>query len=352
VLACRLKCFRNIRYWFAGVGVIVLSAPFYVISQRIGIGYQGYYSHIASPAFRLANRLSILAPLAHFAPVLLLLLSAFGLAEALHARWRRRDDSSWTTFSIACGVWILAQAIFLFVLPLTGEARVLLPSLAPATVLAARSLLWVQRALQRALQHSPLAALAMPVAIGAAVVASSGVLPLQRVDGYRETADAMPYSKEGSLILSASGKLGEGALIAERLGHGQQHSDVILRASHVFMQMDSLGNCFPLFTSAEAMRTYLLELPVRFVVLGNQPFACRFGDRNAEQANGWINRAVMQDPADFKLIATFPILEKDRGQIDELRIYENPAGRIRHPSIVQTPLGLDAGGRVLEYRWP
>ena len=78
----------------------------------------------------------------------------------------------------------------------------------------------------------------------------------------------------------------------------------------------------------------------------------RSGDGNADQANRWINRAVMEDPADFKLVATFPILEKDHGQIDELRIYENPAGRIRHPSIVQTPLGLDAGGRVLEYRWP
>ena len=348
VLAWRLKCFRNIRYWFAGVGVIVLSAPFYVIAQRIGIGYQGYYSHIASPAVSLTDRISILAPLAHFAPALLLLLSAFGLAEALHARWHRSDDSSWTTFSVACGVWILAQMIFLFFLPLTGEARVLLPSLAPAAVLAARSLLWVQRALQR----RPLAALAMPIAIGAVVVASSGTIPLQRVDGYREAANAMPYSKEGSLIFSASGKIGEGALIAERLGHGQQHSDVILRANHVFMHMDSLGNCFPLFTSAEAMRTYLLQLPARFVVLGNHPFGCRFGDGNAEQANGWINRAVTEDPADFKLVATFPILEKDHGQTDEFRIYENPAGRIRHPSIVQTPLGLDAGGRVLEYRWP
>jgi hypothetical protein len=348
VLARRLNCFRNIQYWFAGIGVIVLSAPFYVIVQRIGIGYQGYYAHIASPALSLTDRISILMPLAHFAPVLLLLLSAFGLVEALYARWHRNDDSSWTTFSLACGVWILAQAIFLFVLPLTGEARVLLPSLAPATVLAARSLLWVQRALLR----WPLAVLAMPIVIGAAVIATSGIIPLQRIDGYREATNAIPYSKEGSLIFSASGNIGEGALIAERLGHGLQHNDVILRANHVFMRTDSLGNCFPLLTSAEAMRTYLLQLPVRFVVLSNQPFGCRFGDGNADQANRWINRAVTEDPVDFKLVATFPILEKDHGQTDELRLYENPTGRIRHPRIVQTPLGLDARGRVLEYRWP
>jgi Dolichyl-phosphate-mannose-protein mannosyltransferase len=347
VISRRMDCFRSIRYWFASLGVVVLGAPFYVLTQHIGVGYQGYYSHIASPAVGLTERLLILAPLAGFAPALLVGLSLIGFADAISARWYRNDDSLWTTFSLVAGSWISSQVVFLFFLPLTREPRVLLPSLAPAIVLAARALLWVERALK----HRPLAASAAVAAMGALTVASSGLVPLQQFNGYREAAAAMPYAEDGSLILNAAGYIGEGALIAERLSHEKQHRDVILRASHVFVEQDSLGNCRPLFRGADAMRTYLLQMPVRFVVLSNQPVTCRFGDRNGDQVNDGINGAVTGDPADFKLVATVSILKRNVGQVDQLRVYENAAGRTHHPSVVETPTGLDASGRVLVYHW-
>jgi hypothetical protein len=196
---------------------------------------------------------------------------------------------------------------------------------------------------KHALWRYPRVALASPAIIGALVVASAGAVPLQQFDGYRKAADAMPYADDGSLILIAVQHNGEGALISERLSHERLHKDVILRASHVLVQLDSAGNCRPLFKSADAIRNYLLQMPVRFVILGNPPAPCKY--------NEWMDKAVAEDPVDFHLIAAVPIFARQQGQVDLLRIYENPSGRTRHPSIVRTPMGLDAGGRMLEYRW-
>ena len=342
LLARRTHCFRSIRYWAFGLIVVALSAPFYVLAQHLGFGYRGNYSHIASPAVSLTERIFNLAPLVNFAPVLLLGLSALGLADAIYARWFRDDESSWTTLSLVAAAWIVAQVIFLFFLPLTSEPRVLMPSIAPVSLLAARSLLWAKHLLR----HWALVAAASPVAIGVLFVASAGAVPLERFDGYREAAAAMPYAEDGSLIFAAVERLpggGDGSLIAERLSHDRLHKDVILRADHVLLQVDDEGNCQTRLDGVDAVRSYLLQMPVRFAVLGGPTDPCGY--------QPVIDKAVAGDPGDFHLIATVPIVERGEGQFDLIRIYENPAARTRHPSVVRTPMGLDGGSRVLAYRW-
>jgi hypothetical protein len=65
-----------------------------------------------------------------------------------------------------------------------------------------------------------------------------------------------------------------------------------------------------------------------------------------------VDEAVANDPADFHLIATVPLTVRSSGKPGgALRIYENPAGRDRHPSVVQTHMGYEAGRRMLEYQW-
>jgi hypothetical protein len=118
---------------------------------------------------------------------------------------------------------------------------------------------------------------------------------------------------------------------------------VILRGSHVLGQVDVAGHDQPLFPSAEAVRAYLLQMPVRYIVLNNPPFEYSY------QAQ--IESAVTGDPQHFHRIARIPVVDtRDRGRA-ELRIFENPAGRDHHPGVVRTPLGYDAGRRVLEYQW-
>jgi hypothetical protein len=338
LLSRRNRFFRSRWFLGAALAVVLFGSCFYLLTERTGIGYPTRFSHYLTVG--VGHRLSVLMQVLKFAPVLLIALSILGLIEAILARWRRGDDSPWTTLSLVAGTWIASQLLFLLILPMTPEPRVLLPSLAPAAVLMARFLLWLQFALRR----TPVLAAAVPVLAGAMVVANAGAIPAQRIDGYRQAADAMAYPSDGVLILVATDDWnGEPEIITERLSHDRTHKDVILRGSHVLAEVDSAGDDRPLFQSAEAMRTYLLQMPVRFVILGSPPYAFSY--------QTLIESAVTGDPGDFHLIAKVPIVEQPNGQIGELRIYENPAGRDHHPSIVRTPLGYDAGRRVLEYRW-
>ena len=346
LLSRRMQCFRNPWFFGAGVSIVAFAAPFYVLTQRSGVGYEANYSHLASRAVGLGDRLSTLLPLLKFAPALLIGISALGLVDALYGRWWGGDESSWTTLSLVAAAWIASQALFLFILPLTSEPRVLIPSLAPAAILVARLLCRLKAALRR----TPVLAAAAPVVLGTMIVANAGAIPLQRFDGYRRAADVMPYPSDGALILVATDdKRDEGALVTERLAHDRFHKDVILRGTHVLASVDSAGNDRPRFQSPDAIRNYLLQMPVRFVVLSSPPYDFSY--------QGMVESAVLGDPGDFRLLATVPIQEQSggqkqpTGQIGELRIYENPEGRDHRPSVVRTPLGFDAGRRVLEYRW-
>jgi Dolichyl-phosphate-mannose-protein mannosyltransferase len=339
LLARRQRFFRSRCFLGALFVVALLGSSFYLIVAHTGIGYPTRLSHYLNVG--LEHRMSALMQVLGFAPVFLIGLSAVGAIDAFDARWRRGDKSAWTTLSLVATAWIASQLLFLLVLPMTFEPRVMLPALAPAVVLLARFLQSLQ---DRMWQRKPLFAVAIPVIFGAVVVASASAIPLQRLDGYREAANAMDYPRDGALILVATNNSpGEAEIITERLSHNRAHKDVILRGSHVLTEIDSMGHDKPLLQSSKALRTYLLQMPVRYIVLSDPPYDFSF--------QALAESAVAGDPSDFHLIARVPIFEQPKGQIGGLRIYENPAGRDRHPSIVRTPLGYDAGRRILEYRW-
>jgi hypothetical protein len=136
----------------------------------------------------------------------------------------------------------------------------------------------------------------------------------------------------------------EGAVITERLSRGPGHHDVILRASHDLADIDSAKReTRLLMTTPEEVRSYLLKMPARFVILDSPPFEYRF--------EALADSAVTGDPNDFHLIGSFPIAVRPGGKFAELRLYENPAGRDHHPDTIQTRLGQYAGGRTLTYYW-
>lgn len=340
LLSRRARFFRSRWFWGAGLVVVLVGSPFFLLTKRAGIGYHANLAHILSPAVGVGHRAEMLHVLLSFAPVLLLAVGVLGLASALDQRWRRGDQSAATTLALVAAAWVVSQLLFLFVLPLTWEPRVLLPALAPLAVLTAQCMVWAQRALR----ERPMLATAAPVVLGVILLAASGAAALQRVVGYRQAAAVMPYPPDGALILIATGKDScEGALITERLSHGRAHRDVILRGSHVLADIDAAKHETPFFYSADAVRSYLLSMPVRFVVLSSPPFDYSY--------QALMEAAVTGDPQDFHLIATVPIEEQPGGPASEVRIYENPAGREHHPDVVKTRLGSYAGGRLLEYHW-
>jgi 4-amino-4-deoxy-L-arabinose transferase-like glycosyltransferase len=339
VLAGRLGYFRSRWFWVPGSAVALLGATFYLYSQRAGIGYHANIGHLLSTQVGFGRRAEMLGVDLTFAPNGLKLLGVVVLAGAVARRWRRGDVSPGTTLTLAAGAWFAAQVVFLFVLPLTWEPRVFVPSLAPLAVLAARAMVWARDALA----ERPLLASAAPVLVGVLLLAEAGAAPLDRLVGYARAADAMPYPAEGALILVATDRDGEGPMITERLSRSATKRDVILRGTHVLADIDNQHRETLRIASAEAVRSYLLGMPVRFVVLSSPPF------RYSYQA--LVEAAVTGDPKDFQLVATVPIVHRSGGSADAVRIYENPAGRDRHPEVVRTPLGSYAGGRVVEYRW-
>jgi hypothetical protein len=341
LLARRARFFLSRWAWGSGIGVLLVGAPFFLLSKRAGIGYHAHLAKMFNGSIGIGHRGEMFHALLSFAPVLLLVVGALGLVIALDERWRQLDRSPSTTLALVAAAWVLSQMLFLFVLPLTWEPRVLIPALAPLAVLTAQSMVWVRLALRKRAILGNVA----PVVLGALLVASSWVAILPHAVGYREAAAAMPYPPDGALILISAGDDScEADLIAERLSHGRAHRDVILRGSHVLADVDTNDDHeTQFFHSAEEVRSYLLSMPVRFVVLCGPPFT--FGYQSLMEA------AVTGDPKDFHLMATVPVEEVPGVPAGRVRIYENPAGRDRHPDVVRTRLGSYAGGRELEYRW-
>jgi hypothetical protein len=339
LLARRARFFLNRWFVCAMFAVPLLGSIFYLFAARRGIAYLKLTTNHPSVAAGL--RLSVLRHTIVFAPLSLLVLGIFGALIALHSRWRRNNQSHATTLSLVAATWVCSQFIFLWLAPVTLEPRVLQPSLAPLALLAADALGWVKNALR----SRPVLAAIVPMALGGIVLANCIVSPVYRVDGFRQAADDMPYPPDGALILVATAPWrGDQEIIAERLSHTVAHRDVILRDDHIVGNADSTGGDLSPLQSPEAMRLYLLTMPVRFVVLDSPPHGTAYVNL--------VESAVSGDPQDFHLIATVPIVVRPgEKSLGELRIFENPAGRDRHPSVVRMRVGGRGGGEVLEYHW-
>lgn len=270
-LLCRRNRFFATR-WFLGplLAVLLFGSLFYAVAAHTGFGYPTRFSHYLSVG--LVQRLSTLRKVLAFAPPALIAASLAGAIVSLRARWRLGDASPLQTLALASAAWLLSQLVFLFVLPMTTEPRVLTPALAPMVVLTACFLQWLE-----AVAFSRKWTALIPALGGAMIIASCIASPLSRVDGFREAANRMPYPPDGALILVASNDWGgEEEIIAERLSHNISHKDVILRGTHVLADVDADRRDQPLFTSPEAVRAYLLQMTVRFVVLGSPPYKFSF----------------------------------------------------------------------------
>lgn len=337
LLAWRPRCFGVIWYWVSGIACAIASAPFYILVARMGFGYSLKPPAIGpDPSF---SKLVYLTRLWSTAPALVWALAAVGFATAVHHRWRGANDESATTDALLAGTWILAQVLSLMAFSVTQEARVFIPALAPAAILLG----YCVHRIQRALRHRPVFAMAAPAVLGLLCIATCGAAPVLRIDGYLAAVDSIPYRPEGCLMLASGDAPGQGAIIAERLAHDPWHSGIVLEASRVLVEASWFGNHYrPLFGDADEVRKYLVDLPVRYILLDDSWKPWPF--------EKLLDEAIRANPQDFALLGRFPIHGSGR-YLGEVRVYENLRAGERRPAVVRVHLGLERGGRTLEYRW-
>jgi hypothetical protein len=338
LLAGRTGCYRKFWYWASGVIILVAGAPFYIWMRRQGVGYPADFSHLASGATHWERRVIVLRPLLAVIPWWLLVVAGIGFLYAVWRRYRAADQSAAVTAALIACAWIVSQIAFLLVLPLTEEGRVYTPALAPAAMLFGMCLQW----LQRRLVTRPALAVVAPVAVTILCCLSCGTNPIHRIDGYRSASDAIPFHPGGSTILISSPD--EGAFVADRLTGDRQRSGVVILASHALAVSTWSGYRYRLvFPDAPALKSYLMDLPVRYIVLdASEPM---------QPHTKLLAEVIRSDPEDFHLLGDFPLRNQNGEARGSLLVYENGKAGDRHPAVVRVRLGLDLGARIMEYHW-
>jgi hypothetical protein len=337
LLARRPRCFGVVWYWVGGIACAIASAPFYILVARVGFGYS--LTPPAGGPDPNFSKLVYLTLLRGQAPALAWTLAAVGFATALYHRWRGANDEPATTDALLAGTFILTQVLFLVQFSLTQEDRVFIPSLAPAAILLGYCVRWIQRALR----HRPVFAVAAPAVLALLCIATCGAPPVVCIEGYQAAADAIPYRPEGSLMLVSASGPGEGAIVAARVAHDPWRSGIVLRASRVLSESSWSGrNYRPLIADADGVGEYLMELPVRYILLDSSIHLL--------PSEKLVDEAIRANPLDFALLGRFPI-HRSGLYLGEVRVYENRRAGNRRPAVVRVRLDLERGGRTLEYRW-
>lgn len=346
-LLAPLLCRQAGRYgnrWFyiGGVVACALGAPFYLIANHYAVAYPAGYAHLTSVTLPLASRWNAVPILIRFVPGVFGSIALLGFIDSLRLRWLAGDNSPAVTDEIVAGTWVIGQVLFLFALPLTAEGRVFLPSLAALVFPFARGL----TTLQALAKHAGWISRVIPAALALVAIASGAMAPFTWVEGYREAARAIPFPQDGALMLVSSDGFGEGAWIAERLSMDPFQAGVILRASRLLAESDWGGNLYHLkVRDAGEVHGMLAEIPIRYVAV------IRSNGIPPHPDEALLDQALRGDPERFTLIGSFPLRNNGTAINGQIKLFENRLAT-RHPAIVRVPLGLNRGGRMLEYRWP
>jgi 4-amino-4-deoxy-L-arabinose transferase-like glycosyltransferase len=314
LIARRFRVFRDLRYLLSGVVIAGLAAPFYIWSRSVQLGYPADVTSLASRASAVTYRLSLLAPFLRFVPAVVLIVALAGAVSL----WFK----PFSTVEASALALVLAQCLFMFVLPLIEENRYYMPSAAALLILFGRGMTLAGKR-------------AGPVAIAAACFAFCGITRPVHVDGYRAAANAIPYESRGTTILVGSDAAGEGAFIAERLERDAERAGVILRGTKALASVGWSGARYRLLfqTPAEVV-DYLQSVPVRYILI-DQASASR-------AHRELLETAVLSAPEIFRLQRRLPISGRKPGDI---LIFENPSAAGK-PAFIHVPVG----SRSVEYR--
>ncbi len=230
------------RYLLSGVAIVLLSAPFYVLTWKAHIGYADSPVKFAISHSTLFERIVHVSKLFSFAPVSYLILGAFGVIIA------------WKAGRMAMA-WVSAQTLFYLLFPMTGEDRYFLPALALLSLPITECL----RAI--AVRYS------LPIAVAAVGLlhAHNGVNTPSTASGFRELVASIPSGKKVLVVSDASG---EGAVIVHRLVSDTNRSETVLRGSKFLAHSSWSGQGYHLrFSDPAQISKALIEAKVDYAIV-------------------------------------------------------------------------------------
>jgi len=344
LLTGRIASYKATWYWGSGLLFAGLASVFFLVMQSKGMGYPINFKALLS-RFTVNNLFSLqllmpLQPFLKLLPTLAMAVMLLGFVDAFKSRWQAEDNSRETTEALLAATWIIAQAVFLLLLPLTGEERALIPALAPAILLIARALYRSKTWVIADKRHY-----AVIVIVGALFI-GAGIAPANPVHGFAAAAQRIPYTLAGEIIMVSSDPAGEGAFIVERLVHDPNKAGIVLRAGQTLTESNWMGTVNrPIYQDPQAVLEKLESLAVRYLVL----------DRSVPKPTDdqrLLAAALAEQASAYQQLDCFPVADLRAKRQGDVCIYENPTVKSPHPQHIKVRLGLERGGRELEYLRP
>jgi hypothetical protein len=322
----RKSVYSQWRYWLAILLTVLVSAPFYVLVSRLGLGYP----------LKTAGYIHRLAVIAHGMPVLAWAAAAVtvvAVGAAIYQWLPRRPLKPAHTLSVLLVLWVLTLAGFINLIPLTREFdRYYIAAVAPAAYLLAGVMVTLELKLDsKVFRYVELCAvLCCAGALALIPVPSSATM------AFSQTMSLIPDRPSPTVILLEGDSVGEGAMIAARVEHDRARSTYFVRGSKFLSNSEWSGYRYTLNYQTQAeLRGAIDAIKLDYIVL----------DRSAHETPDMrLLEAALADPGwKWDIVGRVPIsFQSRRG---ELTIYHRESvGRAGNvPGSV--PLGLELGAK-------
>lgn len=340
----RLDLLRRWSFWLSAIIVVLLCAPWYVLT--IKMARNGLSENSPSWTFFLKSSFDYSRGLLLVFGIGLTSLALIGLSARLFRMvWHGSISGKVSSF----GGWLIAFALFHCLVPNGMEERYLLPIL-PVIVLAIaagiKSLIYL-------LAHEPLRSrlkVAAPVLIaGLFVTGAESVHHPRPISGYAPVIDKIlkDTDKSALVMLISTDTSGEGMFISEVAMRDRKHNHVVLRASKVLSSSDWLGKGFELrFSDADDVSKYLIDVPIDYIILDTTiPKSDRLPDYRQLMA------ALEKYPQEYVLVSKFPMTRNSKVIPDAIHVYRLQSSISSRPRIIRVPMELMLG-KTLEVPLP
>jgi hypothetical protein len=268
-------------------------------------------------------------------------LAAWGAGNGLRQR-PSGPNEVWRSLYLRVSLaWVAAVLLFHGISPIAGENRYLLPAIPACLVLFAEALFVIQGWLSQRFRAR--VAEVVSAALCLLLAGSLWVKPRIQVNGYRPAAEAIRDSLDGAVALIASDPRGEGAFVVERRLLDPYRTSYTLRASKVLAKDTWMGSNYQLrMQDVDAVRRYLVELPVHFIVLDE------FGYRQSKpEPHCFLLRQTLESfPEDFILLHQCDAADQRRDYPRSIRVYGNRLARGGKPGTIRLELGHMLGREI------
>lgn len=323
LLTRRFHLLRARGLYYSAAIVLVLGAPWQVISYHFIAGSKGVHPVSASGFFRVA--LAYLQVLGDALGWSLAPFCVLGIAVFLVRLWRRQTDIAFATaFALLLSVWGYHS--------LTGYAdpRYMLAALPPALLFTVAGFVWVVRRIPAPAVPFRVRAAALGALTACLFVTLTWRIPYKPYEGFDQPARfllASPEFADGDFLVISNAR-GEGAFISEVAMHDDRPDHVILRSTKVMSSSTWFGTIYQLrYKTPQQIRDFLDGAPINVILLDTRPAVLR-QDEAAFELQKKVAETLQSDPH-WRFRERFPKLAGTTPWIDLYsRVGPEPSGQI------------------------